>query len=110
MQEEKTYNENAAIYIACDNVEEYHVIKADGKEVLTHCYNECKKSALDMAELKDKAIKQFFIEHCCPDIEVETNNDGEPLAESFIKAQERRIELAEEMFAQFKKFEERIVK
>lgn len=65
------------------------------------------KCAMEMAELKDKAIKQFFIEHVSPDIEVETNENGEPLAESFIEASEARFKAAERLYAVFKEFEDR---
>lgn len=65
------------------------------------------KCAMEMAELKDKAIKQFFIEHISPGIEVETNENGEPLAESFIEASKARFDAAEKLYAVFKEFEER---
>lgn len=62
---------------------------------------------IEMAELKDKAIKQFFIEHISAGVEVETNENGEPLAESFIEASKARFAAAEKVYARFKEFEER---
>lgn len=62
-------------------------------------------AAKEMAEVKDKAIKQFFIEHISPNMEVETNENGEPLAESFIEVNQKRFELAEEIFKRYKEFE-----
>jgi len=61
---------------------------------------------MEMADLKDKAIKQFFIEHISPGVEVETDDEGQPLAESFIKASEARFAAAEKLYAIFKDFEE----
>lgn len=54
--------------------------------------------AIRMAEAKDRAFKQFLIEHISLNVEVETNDDGEPLAESFIAAGEARLKAAEEVF------------
>ena len=71
------------------------------------CMCEKFESALEMAEFKDKAIKQFFIEHISPGVEVETNENGEPLAESFIKASEARFAAAEQVYTRFKEFEQR---
>lgn len=51
-------NEKKAINIALENVVEYHTIDDNGTEHLTHCYKECKKSALDMAKWKDKQFKE----------------------------------------------------
>ena len=67
------------------------------------------QGAMKMAELKDKAIRQFFIEHIPTDVEIKTNEDGQPLADSFIKAQMRRIELAETMYNIYKEFEKRML-
>lgn len=71
------------------------------------CMCEKFESALKMAELKDKAIKQFFIEHISPGVEVETDDEGQPLAESYIKASEARFAAAEKVYARFKEFEQR---
>lgn len=51
-------NEKKAIDIALENVVEYHTIDDNGTEYLTHCFKECKKSALEMAEWKDKQFKK----------------------------------------------------
>ena len=72
-------------------------------------YPECYDAALEMAELKDKAIKQFFIEHMVPEEAVELNEDGQPLAESYIAVQMKRIKMGEEMFNIYKLFEKRFV-
>lgn len=71
--------------------------------------DDCYDAALQMAELKDKAIKQFFIEHVAPEEAVELNEDGQPLAESYIAVQMKRIKMGEEMFNMFKYFEKRFV-
>lgn len=51
-------NEEKARDIALENVVEYHTIDDNGTEHLTHCYNECKKSALEMAAWKDEELKK----------------------------------------------------
>lgn len=63
-------------------------------------------ACLMMAESKDLAFKRFLIEHISPNVELETNDDGVPLAESFIAAGEARLKAAEEVFDQYKRFEE----
>lgn len=63
-------------------------------------------ACLMMAEAKDLAFKRFLIEHISSGVEVETNENGEPLAESFIAAGEARLKAAEEVFDQYKRFEE----
>ena len=66
-------------------------------------------AAKEMAEVKDNAIKQFLIEHIFPDITIETNEDGEPLAESFVDASMKRFELAAQAFEAYKEFEKRLL-
>lgn len=70
-------------------------------------YCEGMEKAMMMADLKDRSIKQFFIEHISPGVEVETNENGEPLAESFIEASKARFAAAEKAYARFKEFEQR---
>ena len=70
---------------------------------------DCYATALEMAEAKDAALKQFLIEHISTDAVVETNENGEPLAESFIAAGEARLKAAEEVFNRYKQFEERML-
>lgn len=67
---------------------------------------DCYAAAKEMAEAKDAVLKQFLIEHISTDAVVETNENGEPLAESFIAAGEARLKAAEEVFSKYKKFEE----
>lgn len=66
-------------------------------------------ACLMMAEAKDAALKQFLIEHISTDAVVETNEDGEPYADSFIAAGEARLKAAEEVFNRYKQFEERML-
>ena len=63
-------------------------------------------ACLMMAESKDLAFKRFLVEHISSGVEVETNEDGEPYADSFIAAGEARLKAAEEVFSKYKKFEE----
>lgn len=70
---------------------------------------ECYTAALEMAEAKDAVLKQFLIEHISTDAVVETNEDGEPYADSFIAAGESRLKAAEEVFNRYKQFEERML-
>lgn len=51
-------DKDKAAEIALENIVEYHTIDDDGTEHLTHCYQECKKSALEMAKYKNKQIKE----------------------------------------------------
>lgn len=67
---------------------------------------DCYAAAKEMAEAKDLAFKRFLVEHISSGVEVETNENGEPLAESFIAAGEARLKAAEEVFDQYKRFEE----
>ena len=46
--------------------------------------------------------EKWFIEHTNIPQEVETNEDGEPLADSYIKYAKARLEAAKEMFEDFK--------
>ena len=66
-------------------------------------------AAIRMADAKDAALKQFLIEHISTDAVVETNDDGEPYADSFIAAGEARLKAAEEVFNRYKQFEERML-
>ena len=100
-REENDNNERLAEAFAEFSCSEY--------EDETTSYPECYDAALAMAELKDKAIKQFFIEHIAPEEAVELNEDGQPLAASYIAVQMKRIKMGEEMFNIFKYFEKRFV-
>lgn len=53
--------------------------------------------------LLEKA-KQWFIEHTNIPQEVETNEDGEPLAKSYIDYAKKRFDAANEMFEAFREF------
>ena len=46
--------------------------------------------------------KQWFMEHANIAQEIETNEDGEPLARSYINYAKARIEAAKDMFKSFK--------
>lgn len=70
-------------------------------------YCEGMEKAMMMADLKDRSIKQFFIEHISPGVEVETDDEGQPFVESFIKANEARFAAAEEVYKRFKEFDKR---
>jgi hypothetical protein len=48
--------------------------------------------------------KKWFIEHTNISQEIETNEDGEPLADSYIKYAKARLDAANEMFENFKKY------
>lgn len=48
--------------------------------------------------------KEWFIEHVNIPQEVETNEYGEPLADSYIKYAKARLNAANEMFENFKKY------
>lgn len=48
--------------------------------------------------------KQWFIEHTNISQEIETNEDGEPLADSYIKYAKARFDAANEMFENFKTY------
>ena len=52
-------------------------------------------------DLMEKAEK-WFMEHANIAQEVETDENGEPLADSYIKYAKARIEAAKEMFESFK--------
>lgn len=112
--------DNAVLHLVGDKMEDNNKIASEkiSKELpfIGTSSHDCntfeeaaEKGAMKMAELKDKAIKQFFIEHIYPDISIETNEDEEPLAESFVSANMKRFELAEEMFNVYKRFEKRFL-
>lgn len=48
--------------------------------------------------------KNWFYEHTDIPQEVETNEDGEPLADSYIKYAKARLDAANEMFENFKNY------
>ena len=48
--------------------------------------------------------KKWFIEHTNISKEIETNEDGEPLADSYIKYAKARFDAANEMFENFKNY------
>ena len=48
--------------------------------------------------------KKWFIEHTNISQEIETNEDGEPLADSYLKYAELRLNAANEIFADFEKY------
>jgi hypothetical protein len=50
--------------------------------------------------------KEWFIEHINIPQDVETNEDGEPLADSYIKYAKARLDAANEMFENFKTYME----
>lgn len=63
-------------------------------------------ACLKMANDKDKVLKKFLEERADPDMEMECNEDGVPLAESFIDWNEARIEAGDKFFQQYKEYEE----
>lgn len=67
-------DKNKATEIALENVVEYHTIDDNGTEHLTHCYQECKKSALEMAKYKNKQIKEA-IESLIAEIDCKTQQN-----------------------------------
>ena len=50
--------------------------------------------------------KEWFIEHVNIPQDVETNEDGEPLADSYIKYAKARFDAANEIFENFKNYME----
>lgn len=66
-------------------------------------------ACLQMAEAKDLALKRFLIEYISPGVKVEMDENGEPLAESFIAAGEARLKAADEVYNRYKHFEERML-
>jgi len=50
--------------------------------------------------------KEWFIEHVNIPQDVETNDDGEPLADSYIKYAKARFDAANEIFENFKNYME----
>lgn len=92
-----------------------HVANERGKDTVYEDYdfqealNIGYYAAKEMAEVKDNAIKQFLVEHIFSDITIETNEDGEPLAESFVDANMKRFELAAQAFKTYKEFEKRFL-
>lgn len=48
--------------------------------------------------------REWFIEHTNISQEIETNEDGEPLAASYIKYAEERFDAANEIFEDFKNY------
>lgn len=48
--------------------------------------------------------KKWFIKHTNISQEIETNEDGEPLADSYIKYTKARFDAANEMFENFKNY------
>jgi hypothetical protein len=65
-------------------------------------YSACIKMAND----KDEVLKKFLEEHANPDIEMKYNEDGLPLAESFIEWNEARLKAGDALFKRYKEYEE----
>ena len=59
-----------------------------------------------MANDKDGVLNKFLEERANPDMEMEYNEDGVPLADSFIDWNEARIEAGDKFFQQYKEYEE----
>lgn len=68
----------------------------------------CNNIAKETANLKDKTLKRFFVEFIDIPDKVETNENGELLAESYVEKMMKRLKAAESIFNNYKKFENRI--
>ena len=67
----------------------------DVLKVAEHFYEKAEKDFMEKVE-------KWFMEHANIAQEVETDENGEPLADSYIKYAKARIEAAKEMFESFK--------
>lgn len=67
------------------------------KEEFLAGYNQAEQDLMEKA-------KQWFMEHTNIPYKVETNEDGEPLADSYIQYAKARLDVANEMFEKFKQF------
>jgi cupin superfamily acireductone dioxygenase involved in methionine salvage len=67
---------------------------------------DCYAAAKEMANDKDEVLKKFLEEHANPDMEMEYNEDGVPLAESFIEWNEARLKAGDALFKRYKEYEE----
>lgn len=76
---------------------EQRIDQSSAREVYVEGYNQA------LQDLMEKA-KQWFTEYTNIPYEVETNEDGEPLADSYIQYTKERLDAANEMFEKFKQF------
>lgn len=70
----------------------------------------CRNTDEDVEYIRKDAFiekaKKWFIEHTNISQEIETNEDEEPLADSYIKYAKARLDAANEMFENFKTYME----
>ncbi len=81
---------------------DWKVIEMTEKQLRANVY----AALMLMASKKDSTLKKFFEEHANPDIEMKCNEDGVPLAESFIEWNETRLKAGDALFNRYKKYEE----
>lgn len=65
------------------------------------------EGALKMAEIKDRALKEFFLLHIDIPYTGGRGKDGSPLALDYIKWLEERDKKATEIFEKYKEYEDK---
>mgnify|MGYP007111659886 CR=1 FL=1 len=93
------YLKSSNEYPLCDNRKRMSLIQVDlykMQEAFENGMKEADKTMLDRA-------CEWLRFRVSVDVPIETNENGEPLADSWIKAQMERVKAAEELIAEFRK-------
>lgn len=83
------------------------LLMEDGESIVRRCTFERQRNSQIEYTRTDAFIekaKEWFIEHVNIPQDVATNEDGEPLAGSYIKYAKARFDAANEMFEKFKNY------
>lgn len=71
------------------------------------CRPNCEFGLLKMAELKDKALKEFLLTHMDIPYTGSYGENGHPLALDYIEWVEEKDKKAQEMFEKYKEYEDK---